>query len=125
MSQPAPVVRATTKSASPTSSRMTAAFGTRIGRGTVTARSGARRRDRVQDRLDEHALVRQPAGIAQHEPVREHRDREAGDVVGDDVGASSSTAWAWAACRSASDARGLAPIAVSLCTRVAFEIATA
>ena len=37
----------------------------------------------------------------------------------------SNTAWACAACRSASDARGLAPMAVSLCTRVAFEIATA
>ena len=92
MSQPAPVVRAMTKSASPMSSRTTAALGTMIGRGrppcfiarapVVTGAGRAPRRG-----LPARARVRsdEAAGIAQHEAMGQHRCREARDVVGDDV----------------------------------------
>ena len=50
------------------------------------AGSGARGRNRVEHGLHEHALVGQPARVAEHEPVREHRDREPREVVGHHVG---------------------------------------
>ena len=59
------------------------------------------------------AASRSVGRVAQHEPVREHRDREPLDVVGDDVAAAGEHAWACAAWSSARLARGLAPIATS------------